>query len=615
MSVTRATSTEPALSLAQPEGGTRQSPTPAGRHERLCVVAAFLATLCLAVVPYLNSLGNDFTFDDPVVVRDNPMVTRGAPAELLSAVYALGAVYRPLTMLSYSVNYRVSPEPFGFHLVNVTLHALTSAAVLGLALALFHSRVAALAAGALFAVHPIHTEAVNNIVGRAELLAALLLLVALLALVRASRGARRLWLAVAVVAFAGALLAKESAFTGIGLAAAVAWWVDPQRSPGRALAGMVPFAAVGLLYLPLRVAVVGSLTWPYPPPFIDNPLAHAPALVRAGTALVVLSEYCSQLFVPLRLVADYSYDSIPLVTSPLDGRLLLAIFVFASLAVACAAVARRVPALLMAAAFTAIPLTLTANLLFPIGTIKAERLLYLPSVGWCLAAGWFTAAGWRRHRMATACVVLALTGAFAARTWLRNPDWQNNLALFAAAVQHAPQNAKAQYNLAIAYDAAGRLDDAMLHARQALRIYPDSADAMFVLGTIYERKRQDAAALYWYGRASESSWALAKAHLNIGSIRFRRAEYGAAEAAFRTGLAFEPTNARLLLGLSLALRLQGQLDESRLILAGIAADGASDAGVRDQIVAASLLDAERPAWRHSTIAESPPAPAVNAPTS
>ena len=179
-------------------------------------------------VPYLNSLSNGFAFDDPDVVRDNPMITENAPAALLHTVYYPGALYRPVTMLTYMANHQVSPDPFGFHLVNILLHALVTLAVLALARELLGSLLAATVAAALFAVHPVHTEAVSNVVGRAELLAAFLVLVTLLAEIapRAPTGrAMGLHLA-ALLAFAAGLLAKESAFTAIALIAIVVWWVD-----------------------------------------------------------------------------------------------------------------------------------------------------------------------------------------------------------------------------------------------------------------------------------------------------------------------------------------------------------------------------------------------------
>ena len=547
--------------------------------------------LVLAIAPYLNSLSNGFAFDDPDVVRDNPMITENPPAALLRTVYYPGALYRPLTMLTYMANHHVSTDPFGFHLVNVLLHALVALAVFALARELLGSLLAATVAAALFAVHPVHTEAVSNVVGRAELLAAFLVLVSLLAEIRATRaqpGARWGLHLAALLAFAAGLLAKESAFTAIALIAIVVWWVDPRRSLVRTARAIVPFVAVGVAYLGLRVVVVGALGLPNAPPLIDNPLAHVGAAPRVATAMVVLLDYGSLLMLPLHLAADYSYNAIPVVASPFDSRFLLAALVgLAMLGVGAVAV-RRAPVLVLAALFIAIPLAVTANVFFPIGTIKAERLLYLPSVGWCLALGWLAASAAHTHRPAALAAVAALVLAFAARTWSRNPDWGDNFSLFTAAVASEPDSAKAHYNLGIAYDVRGDTDGAMVQLRQALAIHPDCAEAAFAIGAIYERKGIEAGALHWYAQAIARDWNYPRAHLNIGALRYQRGEYDAAEAAFRTGLAQEANNPRLLLGLGLALQGQGRREEAQLVFASIDTDHVHDLRLRDDLMAAEL---------------------------
>jgi Flp pilus assembly protein TadD len=554
-----------------------------------------LATLIVgvAVVPYLNSVPNGFTFDDPQLIRDNPMVTGDPPLDLFRTVYNPGALYRPLTMLTYVANHRIDPAPWGYHIVNVALHALASLLVLELGLALLRSPLGAAIAAALFAVHPLHSEAVSSIVGRAELLAAVLALGAVLAFLRAVRSSGwrgAAWHAASLAAFATALLSKESAFTAIGLIVAVAWWTLPQARATRLLAIAAPYALVGAAYLGLRLLVVGSLALPAPPPLLDNPLAHVPLAARLATAVVVLFEYLSQLLVPLHLSADYSFNEIAAVSAVSDPRFLLAAGGLAVLALAVALGARHSSALGLAAAFAVIPLALTANLLFPIGTIKAERLLYLPSVGWCLAFGWLAAGAARRQPRAVALGVTALLIAYGARTRVRNADWKDNFTLFRSAVHTSPNSAKAHYNLGIAYDERGDTDSAMLHLRQALAIYPECAEAAFAIGAIYEHKGIEAGALHWYARTMQLDWSVARAHLNTGALRLRHGAYTGAEAAFRAGLAVDGANPRLLLGLALALRAQGRAIEARMLLDTIDPARLVDPRVREQFEQARLSD-------------------------
>jgi len=513
--------------------------------------------LLAAVVPYLNSLTAGFAFDDVFIIRDNPAVQIQPAVELLAYVYPEGALYRPLTMLTYAANATLSPQPFGFHLVNLALHAAVSCAVLLLALPLLGSPLAAVGAALVFAVHPVHTEAVTNVVGRAELLAALGVLAALLAFAQARRtsGAPRwLWAALSLAAYAAGMLAKESAITGLGLLAVLDWRLTPSARWRQRLVALLPYAIVALAYLGLRVAVVGALALPLPPQGLDNPLAGLDVATRLRTAAVVAWSYLSLLALPLQLSADYSFNEIPPVTQWSEARFLAAAALLCGLAAAIVTTARRLPRLALAALFAVIPFALTANVLFPIGTIMGERLLYLPSVGWCLACGLAIAAAMAQRRAFATAVVATLLVAFAARTWLRNGDWQDERTLFAATLIDAPNSAKAHYNAGVVLQNDERLEEAMTQYRRALAIYPAYTNAAFGIGSVYAQQRIDAGAVYWYERAIGLAPDFANAHLRLGLVRLGRGELDAAEAAFSTGLQSEPNNLMLLVGMS-SLRL------------------------------------------------------------
>lgn len=573
--------------VTAPTGEYRSTPSSAPRARppvrRTTLLALGIALL--ALLPYGNALDGEFVFDDIGVIRDNPMIHRDPPLRLFVTPYEPGALYRPLTMLTYVANARLDPGPAGFHAVNIALHVAVSLAVYALALQLLVSPLAAGAAAALFAVHPIHTEAVTGIVGRAELLAALASLCALLAVARAlaaNGGRRAAWIAVSLLAFAAGLLAKESAFATIGLVAVLFWWRAPDRggaapaSAQRAPVGqrlhaglrlLLPYLAVGIAYLALRLVLVGSLGLREPPEALDNPLAHVDAATRWRTALVVLWDYLALLVAPLRLSADYSFAQEPLRQTWSDPRVLAALLLLGGLAAGALAAARRAPQLTLAATLWAVPLALTANLLFPIGTIKAERLLYLPSLGVCVAAGWLLAR-WhtRRPRGAAAAlgIVLAL---FAARTWVRNADWQSERTLYAAAVAVAPDSAKAHHNYAVTLQRDGELEAALSHFARALALYPAYASAAFGIGHVHALRGDEATALHWYNEALRRDDRLARAHLQIGLLHQRRGAAAAAEAAFAAGLRGAPGDPLLLVNLAAARLAQGDARGARRALA------------------------------------------------
>lgn len=510
----------------------------------------------VALAPYLNALTLGFAQDDFPFIVDNPRIMGAESAlGLLTRVDATD-LYRPLTMLSYALNAALDPGPAGFHLVNVALHVGVSLLVFLLVEALLGGLETATAAGLLFAAHPVHTEAVAGIVGRAELLAAGFGLLSLLALLRAERrtGRGRVGLTLASAgALLAAVLSKESGLTVLGLGAVVVGWARATWDPrvlGRALASHL---AVVLAYLAWRWWLVGTVATAAPPPFVDNPLAHVPPLARLGTAAVVIAQYLGLLTVPLWLSSDYSLDQVPVVFSLLDPRLLIAVAVLAALVAGTVVAARRAAPLALAAAFFAIPLALTANVLFPIGTIKAERLLYLPSVGWCVAAGWAAVQLRRVERPLAFGVLGVVVALFAVRTWVRNEEWQDNRAVFSAMVRTAPRSAKAHANWGFELLRQRRLDEAIRHMQRAVEIAPHWAGARANLASALLRAGRVEEGLAHYERAvrAEPGNAIARTGYGIALAQHgRRADAaGQLEAALR----LEPgrLDARYSLGLVL----------------------------------------------------------------
>jgi tetratricopeptide (TPR) repeat protein len=528
----------------------------------------------LAVLPYLNALRAGFAFDDYPVILRNPKITGAEPALglLIRSDSSDPNLYRPVTLLTYAANARLGGGATGFHLVNVILHAGVSLLVFRTVDVLLASRALATAAGALFAVHPIHTEAVTAIVGRGELLAALFALLSLMALARGARaeGSRRLgWALVSAGAFAVAVLSKESAVMTLPLGIVVGLWVRSVRDWRRALVALAPHASVLVVYLAARAWLVGSLATATPPLFIDNPLAHVGTPVRVATALVVLSQYLGLLTLPVTLSSDYSFDQVPLVAAPLDPRLLAAAGVLGSLAAALAVAARRAPILGLAAAFLILPLGLTSNILFPIGTIKAERLLYLSSVGWCIAAAWAALRLARLHRLAPAAAIALVVVAMAGRTWLRNEDWRDRATVHAVAVRTAPMSAKARYNWGNELVRQKRFADAIPHFRRAVEIYPASALYQANLGAALAMVGDLDTAILHLEAAVRLDPSSAEMRRNLAEVLYRRGRGVDAIAQLAAAVRLNPTAVEPRHALGMLLLQAGRAAEAAEQFAGV----------------------------------------------
>jgi tetratricopeptide (TPR) repeat protein len=434
-------------------------PPPAAlRHPYL---APGLALIVLTFLAYANSFAGGLVLDNRGLLLHDPRIheaTSGNIRLILEHTYwwpnGESGLYRPFTTLSYLFNYAVlgnGEQPGGYHLVNFLLHAGNVLLVYALAIRTMRRVWPAFFVAAIWAVHPVLTESVTNIVGRADLLAAGALLGAVLIYVRSveAKGWRRIaWLAGLALVTATGVLSKES---GVVIPAAIVVYEISFRGGrywGRAqwmglVATLVPIALV--LYQRSRVL---SGTLPMEIPFTDNAIAGAGFWIGRMTALKVLGRYLGLIAWPAKLSADYSWSQIPL----FHGGVAEWIHVMAALA--------TVPAILLLyrwnrAAFFFFCVGFAwlgpaSNLLFPVGTIMAERFLYLPALGLiaCLVPAVYALAekaGAGKYAPVLLCLPMA---ALAGRTLVRNADWKDDMTMATALVNASPQSFKSHDLLA-----------------------------------------------------------------------------------------------------------------------------------------------------------------------
>jgi tetratricopeptide (TPR) repeat protein len=459
-----------------------------------------LALWAFALLAYSNSFRAGLSLDNAWVIQEDSRI-QAATSEnarlILTQDYSYknssSGLYRPVTTFSYLLNYAIlggGSHPAGYHWVNFALHAVNILLVYWLGLLLFQEMGPAWALAAVWALHPILTESVTNIVGRADLLAGFGVLAGLVCHAKsaAASGRRKLaWLLALMLAATIGMFSKESAvvllaamviydFTlgagGVGVLSSVR--IDNGRKSAtrgsRADEGVRPtlaqslpgYVAVALplaLFLYVRSRVFAGLA-AAPVPFTDNPLAGAGFWTARLTAVKVIGKYLWLLVWPRDLSCDYSYNQIPLFAwrfgNGEDAKAVAALAVcVAAAAVAIRCYRRHKPVCFLIAFFFA-ALAPTSNLVILIGTIMAERFLYLASVGFagCLVWAIYTACrrlppAWPKARIAPA--VLALIGAaLAVRTYARNIDWLDDQSLWTSAVRVCPASYKTRLHLATA---------------------------------------------------------------------------------------------------------------------------------------------------------------------
>lgn len=489
--------------------------------------AGYLLILLAGLGAYLNTLSNEYTFDDQVIILKNPRIRQiTQPQAIFWSSYwdspDKGSEYRPLTIFSYAVNYALNQVVYGarhglrpmtYHLINILLHALASCLVAWSMMALFRRKMLAILCGLLFALHPIHTEAVAGVVGRAEILAAIGFFGALgiWGYARDPEKKRKPWLLALAggVAFALGLFSKENALTLLGVIVLdVLVFARLRKMQGIPFSlrstiqsvwpTILAFAVIAVAYFAARYQVLGGFTRSelsrYG--FADNPAFGAQDSLRVFTALRAQGEYIFLLLWPQNLIADFSFDAYPLAKSIMETGVLLGILAIALLLVTFFIGLLEAPIVAFAAGFYLITMVLTSNLFFPIGTIKAERLLYVPSLSICLLLALIFETIWNRFRslemrLVTLAAFAILCSAYATKTINRNPVWKNDKTLFTETIKAVPRNVKAYNNLATAVAGEKRFDEALTYLDKALQIQPDSNYGMVNKASISARKAQE----------------------------------------------------------------------------------------------------------------------------
>jgi tetratricopeptide (TPR) repeat protein len=518
--------------------------------------AAVLVAACL--VTYANGLGGAFTYDDKAIVRDNLRIRTPANlAQIFTTSYfgsprGSGTVYRPLTLVTYAVQWWIhGRQAVAFHAVNLLLHAGATLLLASLFLQAGIPPGAGFAAALLFAVHPVHVEAVTSLVGRAELLVAIFTLLYLrlsLRLFRLPSSIFRLpTFLLALFCYALAVLSKESGASAPALAFLLFLFVSEGRPGNRILKALLrglPVLAGSAVvlagYFLFRHYVLGGFLISPGSGFfeVENALAPLETWPRVANACLVLFRYLGRSLFPLHLSADESAWSI----DPVEGASPLAIGAVLLLAatafLALLRLSSRCP-LALGFLFFGLALLPGSNLVFPIGTIFAERLAYLASAGICLVAGYLVAGGAaspaglspsRRRILLAAAVLLS------ARAIVRNAAWWTDEGLFLNLVRTSPDSAKAHYDLAYVLADERQYARAREQYQEAIDLYEDYWDAWAGKGRTEKELGLLADAEASYLKSIESNPAYENGYFGLGVVREARGNWAGAEEAYRKGL-------------------------------------------------------------------------------
>ncbi|XP_064628907.1 protein O-mannosyl-transferase TMTC2-like [Lineus longissimus] len=575
-----------------------------------------VVTSTVAVILYLNTLTADFAYDDSRAIKKNQDLLPDTP--IINVFYddfwgtplthsGSHKSYRPLCVLSFRLNYYLHGlNPMGYHLGNIILHALVTGLFTHLAGIVLRRKLAALFAGLLFAAHPVHTEAVAGIVGRADVGCCLFFLLSLLSYMKYCKfrdkdrpfAQRWAFLVGTAIFTAASLLTKEQGVTVLAVCAIYdifiqnkippkyIYYIFTKKKYRGLLEGLSWLVLCGISMVAFRLYFMEKT----PPEFApaDNPASDSDSYVTRTLTYFLLPTFNFWLCVCPRVLSfDWSMEAIPLVERFTDPRNMFTVIFYSAVGYFAFFIlksfhvkgegskdsfngngfahhiggshtyhkphishksrkhlrrnsssstdsneddshsvqevsSRTIEVMILSIALIVFPFIPATNLFFYVGFVIAERVLYIPSLGFCLLVSHgahilYKHCQRKKHfgQSVVACCAV-LVAMFSMKTVVRNMDWESEENLYRSGISINPP--KAWGNLANIFNSRGMVKEAEESYRAALTYRGNMADVHYNLGILLQEQKRYQEAIESYTLAINFRPRLTMAHLNLGIV-------------------------------------------------------------------------------------------------
>jgi protein O-mannosyl-transferase len=561
---------------------------------------------------YIQTLAFDFVLDDVAVIAQNKFVQKGFSglSDIFLNVYWKGftehntGLYRPLSLMSFAVEYQLSPDnPKIHHFVNIIIYVLVCVSLLKLLLSLFNNgnQKMIFITSLLFAVHPIHTEVVANIKSRDELFSLLFLIQALFFLLVKDRNIKNQ--IIGSIFLLLSLFSKESAIVLVP----IVFFMNKLKYNSFVIAfkSLPLVIIISLAWLCWHYYITHKYIEPATLNITDNGLLETSDIWKQkASAFGIFLGYIIKSFYPYEMIYDYSFKHFSLLSfynlKAITGLLLFlgiiltAIYTFI----------HKNKFIFFALIIIILPLMLTSNLFFLIGTTMADRFLFVSSIGSCILISFFIFQIQKilKRKIYQNIIILSLTFTYFLVSFSRSKDWEDNFSLFKKDILKTPNNARANcYVGDIFLQKSNFIGDhnslqALKYFKKSYQIMPSYFDPINKLGNFYfefgkfeEAKNYYTKAIkinendillngnlgivfYKLNKFDSASLYLQKAVLkgskvpdvysNLGSIYFNKNEHKKAIETFQRGIYHNPSNSNLYLNLGNTYGACGNFENS-----------------------------------------------------
>lgn len=448
--------------------------------------------IALGFVAYSDSMAGKFIWDDNSLIVDNSVVKSWAN---IPGIFTKDNIstptgktfhfYRPVQIITYMYDYSLwGLDPKGYHLTNILLHVLAALALFWFLNMLCHDSAVSFIASALFIVHPVHSEAVSYISGRADALSLSFMLVAFIFYIKGLERRNPFFYAVVFFSYALALLSRESAIIFPVLVLLYHYSFSGDGGLDNRKAGRLKRKFSIILFTGIVAITVAYIA------FRATSLKHLIPVYALSTTLtqrlpgffVALANYIKLLFLPIGLHMEYGNKlfkfSDPIALAGVAVLIFLLALAFAA--------RNRKRIVFFSVSWFLIALLPVSNL-YPAGAYMAEHWLYLPSVGFFLIIAGAAAAIYKKRglRIVSVGLVAMFMVFYCYLTAKQNAYWVEPVAFYETTLKHNLESPRAYNDLAIAYEKAGKHREAIDVYTTMLSMDPKNPDVYVNLAAVY----------------------------------------------------------------------------------------------------------------------------------
>jgi tetratricopeptide (TPR) repeat protein len=538
---------------------TDSQPLPYKPVKKTTLLLSLIFIIVLGFVAYGNSLDNKFVWDDEILIVNNDYIKNlhNIPGfftkNITYATTDKSNFYRPLQMLTYAFDYTVSKlDVRTYHFTNIIMHILVAGLLYWLAQLLFQNSLLSLVSGLLFVSHPIHTEAVTYISGRADPLAALfVLLTAIFYIKYANKANTVFFYLLSIVSYVLALMCKE--VTLIAPLVLIIYDSVYKFAGKISLKRYLPFLLILFVYIFLRKTV---LNFP-----VKNIIVMQTTFVqRIPVIFQSLALYLQKLIFPAKLHMEYELIIPPLT----DVRVILGMVTALALLLMAILCRKKEKAVSFSVTWFLINYLPISNI-YPLNAFFAEHWIYIPSIGLFILAGWVIGKMLEKGRILKYLVYLLLAFLLACSLYLtrkQNLYWKDSEHFYKATLKYSPGSSRMHGGLAFIYFQKGMMDEGIAEAEKSLELDPNFVTAYENLGNAYLIKGLYDKAIETCEKAIKINPEAVVAHQNLGAVYFKKGIFDKALAEFEKILSLNPNYKDIYNSIGSTYAMMGKYEEA-----------------------------------------------------